>query len=117
MKNKILIITVFVLLFSSACDIFKRGSLDDAQLTEEFIEGDIFIESIDFYERFLIDNPDDADFNYKLGFALLNTKNKEKESIEYFERAKNLYDNRQPKLVMLSALFNWQEHTEHLIFM
>jgi hypothetical protein len=91
MKNKIVGIVLIALLVSS-CHIFKRGNLEDVQLTEEFIEGDIFIESIDFYERFLIDNPNDADFNYKMGFALLNTTNKEKESIEYFKRAKQLYD-------------------------
>jgi len=92
MKNKTIIIPAFLILFLTSCGIFKKSNLNDVQLTEEFIEGDIFIESIDFYERFLIDNPNDADFNYKMGFALLNTSHREKESIEYFKRARDLYD-------------------------
>jgi len=64
------------------------------QLTEDFIEGDIFAESIDFYERSIIDNPNDADANYKMGFALLNTKGREKESIPYFKKAKDLSNSK-----------------------
>ena len=90
MKFKIVSLLIFSLIITQGC-IFQKSNIDDAQLTEEFIEGDIFIESIDFYERFLIDNPNDADFNYKMGFALLNTKTREKESIEYFNRAKGLF--------------------------
>ncbi len=70
----------------------KSGKLNEVQLTEEFIDGDIFIESIDFYERFLYENPNDGDFNYKMGFALLNTKGREKESIKYFKKAKNIFN-------------------------
>ncbi len=73
----------------------KGGKNEEGiQLTEELIEGDIFLESIDFYERFLYDNPNDADFNYKMGFALLNTKNREKESIQYFKKAKEGFENK-----------------------
>ncbi len=72
----------------------QNRKLNQIQLTEEFIEGNIFAESIDFYERYLIDNPNDGDFNYKMGFALLNTKGREKESIKYFIKAKNLFNKR-----------------------
>jgi len=92
MKYKTLSILIFFVAFSAGCKLFQGGSLEGIQLTEDFIDGDIFIESIDFYERFLIDNPNDADFNYKMGFALLNTKTREKESIQYFKRAKDLFD-------------------------
>ena len=67
-------ITIVLLLFFNSCNILQSGKLNEVQLNEEFIDGDIFIESIDFYQRFLYENPNDADFNYKMGFALLNTK-------------------------------------------
>jgi len=63
------------------------------------------IVSGDFYERFLIDNPNDADFNYKMGFALLNTKNREKESITYFKRSKNLFNKSSTKAHYVESSF------------
>ncbi len=104
MKFKIVGLLIFSLIITQGC-IFQKGNIDDAQLTEEFIEGDIFIESIDFYERFLIDNPNDADFNYKMGFALLNTKTREKESIEYFKRAKGLFTKASDKYRYVESSF------------
>jgi len=92
MKFKIINLLIFGVILFEGCAIFQKGNLDTVQLTEDFIEGDIFVESIDFYERFLLDNPNDADFNYKMGFALLNTKTREKESIEYFKKAKELFN-------------------------
>ncbi|MCD6556881.1 MAG: PD40 domain-containing protein [Bacteroidales bacterium] len=85
-------VTIVLLLFFNSCNILQSGKLNEVQLTEEFIDGDIFIESIDFYERFLYENPNDGDFNYKMGFALLNTKGREKESIEYFKKAKYIFN-------------------------
>lgn len=58
------------------------------QLIEEFIDGDIFAMTLDFYERILIETPNDADANYKMGFALLNTKGREIDAIPYFITAK-----------------------------
>jgi len=81
-----------VLIFSSSCKIMQSSKLNEVQLTEEFIDGNIFEASIDFYERFLYENPNDPDFNYKMGFALLNTKGREKESIEYFKKAKDNFN-------------------------
>ncbi len=94
MKKIIIIfgITIILTVFLDSCKIMQSRKLDDVQLTEEFIDGNIFAESIDFYQRFLYDNPNDGDFNYKMGFALLNTKGREKESIEYFEKAKNIFN-------------------------
>ncbi len=88
MKLKIFIFLIISLIFTEGCVILQGNKLDNVQLIEDFIDGDIFAESIDFYERFLYDNPNDADFNYKMGFALLNTKTREKESIKYFKTAK-----------------------------
>ena len=85
-------VTIVLLLFFTSCNILQSGKLNEVQLTEEFIEGDIFAESIDFYERFLYENPNDGDFNYKMGFALLNTKGREKESIKYFKKAKDIFN-------------------------
>lgn len=105
MKFRTISIVILILLFFESCILFQGGSLDGIQLTEDFIDGDIFIESIDFYERFLIDNPNDADFNYKMGFALLNTKNREKESIEYFKKAKHLFNKPSTKLRYVESSF------------
>ncbi len=93
------IFTVFslVLFLTSTCIISVNAQgrkLNMVQLTEDFIDGNIFAESIDFYERFLYENPNDADLNYKMGFALLNTKGREKESIKYFVKAKTLTNKR-----------------------
>ncbi|NPA67269.1 MAG: hypothetical protein GXO50_01540 [Chlorobi bacterium] len=93
MKPKTLLaIFILVAAITTSCKMMQSGKLDNIQLTEDFIEGDIFLESIDFYERFLYDNPNDADFNYKMGFALLNTKGREKESIKYFKKAKENFN-------------------------
>ncbi len=105
MKFKTISILILILLFLNACRLFQGSSLEGIQLTEDFIEGDIFIESIDFYERFLIDNPNDADFNYKMGFALLNTKNREKESIVYFKKAKEFYNRPSTKARYVESSF------------
>ncbi len=86
-------ILITALLIPSGLKAQSR-KLSHVQLTEEFIEGNIFEASIDFYERFLIDNPNDADFNYKMGFALLNTTGREKESIKYFKKAKTFFNKR-----------------------
>ncbi len=93
MKKAVVVSGIFaLLLIFGSCAMMQSGKLNEVQLTEEFIDGDIFIESIDFYERFLYENPNDPDFNYKMGFALLNTKGREKESIKYFKKAKNNFN-------------------------
>lgn len=94
MKPKIFTLLIVSLIIFQGCSMFKKGNLEMVQLTEDFIEGDIFAESIDFYERSIIDNPNDADANYKMGFALLNTKGREKESIKYFKKAKDLSNSK-----------------------
>lgn len=105
MKFRTISILILILLFFESCKLFQGGSLEGVHLTEDNIEGDIFIESIDFYERFLIDNPNDADFNYKMGFALLNTKRREKESIKYFKRAKDFYNKPSTKARYVESSF------------
>lgn len=98
MKKFILFYPVFIfLLVASISSLAQYKRINKTQLTEDFIEGNIFIGSIDFYERFLIDNPNDGDFNYKMGFALLNTKGREKESIRYFKKAKIAFNKRKTK--------------------
>ncbi len=94
MKKLLIIfgVSIIVTVFLNSCKLLQSSKLDEVQLTEEFIDGNIFAESIDFYQRFLYDNPNDADFNYKMGFALLNTKGKEKEAIEYFQKAKDNFN-------------------------
>lgn len=87
-------LTIIFFLVSSANLTAQKRKLAQVRLIEDFIEGNIFAESIDFYERFLYENPNDADLNYKMGFALLNTKGREKESIKYFVKAKNLYNKK-----------------------
>ena len=94
MKLKIISLLAISIVLFQGCSMFKKGNLEMVQLTEDFIEGDIFAESIDFYERSIIDNPNDADANYKMGFALLNTKGREKESIPYFKKAKDLSNSK-----------------------
>jgi tetratricopeptide (TPR) repeat protein len=91
MKTTLFICLVFLIF---TFPLFSQHEDEGIQLTEELIEGDIFLESIDFYERFLYDNPNDPDINYKMGFALLNTKNREKESIQYFKKAKEGFYNK-----------------------
>jgi len=105
MKLKIISLLVLSLIFIESCTIFQKSNLEMVQLTEDFIDGDIFAESIDFYERFLIDNPNDADFNYKMGFALLNTKGRERESIKYFKRAKDLSNSKSTKSKYVESAF------------
>ncbi len=105
MKLKIISLLVLSFIFIEGCTIFQKNNLEMVQLTEDFIDGDIFAESIDFYERFLIDNPNDADFNYKMGFALLNTKGREKESIKYFKKAKNLSNSKSTKSKYIESAF------------
>ncbi len=91
MKNKILLL--LLLFFCIACGSIGNKQMQNIALTEEFIEGEIFAESIDFYERFLFDNPDDPEFLYKMGFALINTKGREKEAIAYFSKAKKIFNS------------------------
>ncbi len=105
MKFKIISLLAITFLLFEGCSILKKSNFEMVQLTDEFIEGDIFAESIDFYERSILDNPNDADANYKMGFALLNTKGREKESIKYFKKAKSLSDNKAGKAKYVESSF------------
>jgi len=105
MKLKIISLIAISFLLFQGCSLLKKSNLEMVQLTEDFIEGDIFAESIDFYERSLIDNPNDADAAYKMGFALLNTKGREKESIQYFKKAKGLSNSKSGKAKYVESAF------------
>jgi hypothetical protein len=105
MNFKQISFVVFLTIILNGCFLSQKNNLTNVQLTDEFIDGEIFVESIDFYERYLIDNPNDADFNYKMGFALINTKNRVKESILYFKKAKDLYNKPATKAHYIESSF------------
>ncbi len=53
-----------------------------------------FSNAIRFYQRMLMDDPDNAELNYNLGFCYLNTPGERQYAAEYFEKAYKLYQKK-----------------------
>ncbi len=89
MTRKALIISFFlILLYQSGKTQIKKDSIE---IAEAFIENENFTQAIDFYRRFLKQDPNNPELNYKLGFCLLNTTNGKEASIPYLQKSTELF--------------------------
>ncbi|MEA2042745.1 MAG: OmpA family protein [Bacteroidota bacterium] len=79
-------LTVFVVDAKAQSD-----NIDSLNIAEAYLESENFSNAIKFYQRFLMQMPDDPELNFKMGFSLLNTPNGKEESIEFFEKSTKLY--------------------------
>ncbi len=75
----------------------KRASLDSLDIAEAYIDSENFGNAIRFYKGFLLQDPNNAELNFKLGFCLLNTPLGKKESIEYLNLATTRYKRKKGK--------------------
>ena len=88
-KNKIILLTALTLF--SFLATAQNENIDSLDLAEAYLETENFSNAIRFYQRFLMQMPDDPELNFKMGFSLLNTSDGKEESIEFFEKAKKLF--------------------------
>ncbi len=92
MKNKLLFIILLVLIpfFVSAQHdtIYKN-----LQLAEKYLNKNKFKSAARTFELLLIDNPNDVDLNFKLGFCMLNTKKNKYNALSRFESAIENYND------------------------
>lgn len=76
---------------------FSQPGLDSLEIAEAYLESENFSSAIGFYQRFLMQMPDDPELNFKMGFSLLNTSDGKEESIQYFEKAVKIYRRKKGK--------------------
>lgn len=78
---------IYQLRFGNEDAITAEESEYKKHTTKDIIYQEDFKPAIKLYEEQLSGNPEDAEINYKLGLACLNTNTEKEKSIEYLEKA------------------------------
>ncbi len=94
--KKTILISIFIFLgFKS--HIIAQANLDSLKIAEAYLDSENFTSAISFYQRFLMQMPNDPELNFKMGFSLLNTPDRKEESIAYFKKSTKAYRKKMGK--------------------
>ncbi len=82
---------VFLWVFKAEAQYIENDECVIENNTEDFSN------AILFYQRMLMEDPDNAELNYNLGFCYMNTPGQRENAVEYFDKAYKLYQKKKKK--------------------
>ncbi len=93
---RLLFICTFILL--SYTELIIAQTDDDIfYIADDYVDNENFAGAINLYHRMLMEDPDNPDFNFKLGFCYLNTADEKDKAVEYIEKSLSLLKNKKKK--------------------
>jgi len=95
MRKYIFIAIAFTIFAVEAKSQKTKGSIDSLKIAEAFIENENFVQAIEFYKKFLRNDAENPELNFKLGFCILNTGNGKEKAIPYLEKAVKAYNKKE----------------------
>ncbi len=106
--KKFILLNFYILLFLTSFS--QKGIKDNTpKLLSEKPEKYIFETKFEYnalkYKKELIENPDDTDVNFKLGYCLLNSSKERFNSIAYFRKALLMHDDKKSEIPFVAAYY------------
>ncbi len=94
---KLLLVNLFLVLNFSQLIISQINDEDLFYIADDYIDNENFTGAINLYQRMLMEDPNNADLNFKLGFCYLNTADEKDKAIEYIEKSLVLLKKKKKK--------------------
>lgn len=94
---RFLLINIFLLLNYPQLLISQNNGNELFYIADDYVDNENFTGAINLYHRMLMEDPNNPDLNFKLGFCYLNTANEKDKAIEYIEKSLNLLKKKKKK--------------------
>ena len=88
---------LFFLLINHVQVIIAQDDNDLFYIADDYVDNENFTGAINLYQRMLMEDPNNADLNFKLGFCYLNTSDEKHMAVEYIEKSLSLLKNKKKK--------------------